>query len=91
MTLTEPRDALADQSSLIDYLMGLAGLARVVRGLADDGVEATGSRGTAGEFVDVLLGVARLGEAIELLAGDSGANEATEAGSANSPNVRWLR
>ena len=94
MTLTEPRDALADQSSLIDYLMGLAGLARVVRGLADEGVEgveATESYGTAGEFVYVLLGVARLGEAIELLAGDSGANEATEAGSANSPNVRWLR
>lgn len=91
MTLTEPRDALADQSSLIDYLIGLAGLARVVRGLTEDGVEATESCDTASEFVYVLLGIARLGEAIEALAGDSGANEATEAGSANSPNVRWLR
>ena len=29
MTLTDPREALADQSSFISYLVGLAGLARV--------------------------------------------------------------
>ena len=28
MTLTDPREALADQSSFISYLMGLAGLGR---------------------------------------------------------------
>jgi len=91
VTLTEPRDALADQSGLIDYLTGLAGLARVVHGLAADGVEATESDGTAGDFVYVLLGIAKLGEAIETLAGNGGANEVTEAASAHSPNVRWLR
>ena len=37
MTLTDPRDALAEQSSFISYLVGLAGLARVVHALAADG------------------------------------------------------
>ena len=37
MTLTDPRDALADQSNFIGYLMGLARLARVVHALAADG------------------------------------------------------
>ena len=91
MTLSEPRDALADQSSLIGYLMGLAGLARVVRGLAADSADSTEPDGTATDFVYVLLGIAGLGDAIEALAGDVGANEVTETRSAISPHVRWLR
>ena len=37
MTLTDPREALADQSNFVGYLVGLAGLARVVHTLAADG------------------------------------------------------
>ena len=37
MTLTEPRAALAENASLIDYLMGLAGLGRLVRALGTGG------------------------------------------------------
>ncbi|OUZ02313.1 hypothetical protein B0172_03600 [Mycobacterium avium subsp. paratuberculosis] len=40
MTLTDPRDALADQSDFIGYLVGLAGLADVVHTLAGDGPRA---------------------------------------------------
>ena len=35
MTLTDPREALADQSNFIGYLMGLASLGHVVHALAD--------------------------------------------------------
>jgi hypothetical protein len=37
MSLTDPREALADQSNFIGYLVGMAGLARVVHTLAADG------------------------------------------------------
>ena len=68
MTLTDPREALADQSSFIDYLVGLAGLAQVVHTLADDSErQATGPRDTD-DFVHMLLGLASLGDAIERLA-----------------------
>ena len=36
MTLTDPREALADQSDFIGYLVGLAGLSGLVHTLASD-------------------------------------------------------
>ena len=37
MTLIDPREALADQSNFIGYLLGLAGLGQVVHALAAEG------------------------------------------------------
>ena len=68
MTLTDPREALADQSSFISYLIGLAGLARVVHALAADGDRRADPSRDADDFVHVLLGLASLGDAIERLA-----------------------
>jgi len=68
MTLTDPREALADQSSFIDYLVGLAGVARVVRALAAEGDRRPGPDRDAGDFEYVLLGLAGLGTGIERLA-----------------------
>ena len=65
MTLTDPREALADQSSFIGYLVGLAGLARVVHTLAADGDRRSDPPRDSDDFVHVLLGLASLGEAIE--------------------------
>ena len=56
MTLTDPRDALAEQSSFVSYLVGLAGLARVVRALAADGDRRADPRRDADDFVHLLLG-----------------------------------
>ena len=68
MTLTDPREALADQSNFIGYLVGLAGLARVVHTLAADGDRRSDPPGDSDDFVHLLLGLASLGEAIERLA-----------------------
>ena len=56
MTLTDPREALAEQSSFVSYLVGLAGLARVVRALAADGDRRADPRRDADDFVHLLLG-----------------------------------
>ena len=68
MTLTDPREALADQSNFIGYLVGLAGLARVVHTLAADGDRRPRLARESDDFVHVLLGFASLGKAIERLA-----------------------
>lgn len=71
MTLTDPRGALADQSSFIDYLMGLAGIGRLVRTLADpdpDPGSGPDPPVDADDFTYLLLGLARLGAAIERVA-----------------------
>jgi len=64
MTLTDPREALADQSNFIGYLVGLAGVARMVHTLADDDRRSDTCHGPD-DFVHVLLGLASLGAAIE--------------------------
>ncbi|OBH04954.1 hypothetical protein A5696_03370 [Mycobacterium sp. E2699] len=89
MTLTDPREALADQSSFIDYLVGLAGVARVVRALAADGDRRSGPDRAAGDFEYVLLGLASLGKAIERLANPAGAQR-DPTPPAPTP-ARWLR
>lgn len=93
MTLTDPRGALGDQSSFIDYLMGLAGIGRLVRTLADPGPDPDPDPGSgpdppvdADDFTYLLLGLAGLGAAIERVA----------AGGAPRPDqptrvTTWLR
>ncbi|KUI31325.1 hypothetical protein AU196_18590 [Mycobacterium sp. IS-1742] len=87
MTLTDPRQALAEQSSFIGYLMGLAGAAHVVSALAEGPPARTSS--AADDFVYGLLGLASLGRGIEHLA----APAIAPAGVApHTPaEIRWLR
>lgn len=90
MTLTDPREALADQSDFIGYLVGLAGVARLVRTLADDDRRSETRRG-ADDFVHFLLGLASLGAAIERIANRTAAQENTADTTALTPTTRWLR
>lgn len=89
MTLTDPREALADQSSFIGYLVGLAGVARMVHALADDDRRSGTDRGPD-DFVHALLGLASLGAAIERIAKAPVAQQNTTASTA-MPTTRWLR
>lgn len=92
MTLTDPREALADQSNFISYLVGVAGVARVVHTLAD-GDRGAGQPHDADDFVHVLLGLASLAATIERIA-DSAAPQrdpSMEAPSLPTATMRWLR
>lgn len=93
MTLTDPREALADQSSFIGYLVGVAGLARAVRALAAEGDHLEARAREADDFVHVLLGLASLGAAIECLAESSPAQQDPRDAvtSPTSTATRWLR
>jgi hypothetical protein len=91
--LTDPRLALAEQSNFIGYLMGLAGVSRVVHALASDGDHRVDPPREADDFVYLLLAFAGLGESIERLA-DSGRPQASASvTSASQPSTvtRWLR
>jgi len=90
MTLIDPREALADQSSFIGYLLGLAGVARMVHTLADDGRRAKAAR-DPDEFVHALLGLARLGAAIDRLVNSGMAQQNPTTQSAATQTTRWLR
>lgn len=86
MTLSDPRPALAERSSLIGYLMGIAALAQLIDLLAVD--SQRGSATPAGNFVHLLLGVASLGKSIEqLVAGDPVASDPAQG---SEPGM-WLR
>lgn len=93
MTLTDPRAALADQSDFIGYLLGLAGLARLVHTLAADGDGRAGGARDPDDFVHTLLGFASLGAAVERLANTTAAqpNPTAEAPPRAAPATRWLR
>ena len=93
MTLTDPRAALADESNFISYLLGLAGVARVVHALAADGDCPVDPPRDDDDFVHVLLGLASLGAAIEGLTETTLAqsNSPIEALLPTSTNARWLR
>jgi hypothetical protein len=93
MTLTDPRDALVEQSSFVSYLVGLAGLARVVHALAADGDRRADPHRAADDFVHLLLGLASVGAAIERLAESAPAprSHAPAAPPPTSSNARWLR
>jgi hypothetical protein len=88
MTLTDPIAALADDCSFIGYLVGLAGLGRVVRTLAGDS-EADTSR-AADDFVHLLLGLAGMGAGIESLGRQPGAGAQPSLSTAADAQ-RWLR
>jgi hypothetical protein len=93
MTLTDPREALADQSSFIDYLVGLAGLARMVHTLAADGEAHSEPARDSADFVHVLLGIASLGSSIERLAEPAllQRNSMEEPAASAFAGTRWLR
>jgi hypothetical protein len=93
MTLTDPREALADQSDFIGYLVGLAGLAQVVHTLASDGARRAGGPRDPDDFVHVLLGFASIGAAIDRLANSAMAHRTptAEAPPSAAPTTRWLR
>ncbi|SPM28965.1 hypothetical protein [Mycobacterium terramassiliense] len=91
MTLTDPREALADQSDFIGYLVGLTGVARVVRGLAADSEDRAAHPRDADDFVHLLLGFASLGAAIERFAGSTVAQQNSTAAPPAGPTTRWLR
>jgi hypothetical protein len=88
MTLTDPREALADQSSFISCLVGLCGVARLVRGLVDE-PRTDRNAGPADEFVYTLMGLASLGNAIEHLAAPAAARADPVPGV--TTQMRWLR
>jgi hypothetical protein len=91
--LTDPRPALAEQSSFIGYLVGLASVARVVHALAGDGHRRADPGHEADEFVHLLLGVASVGGAIERLAESARAepSDTPEEATPASMSTRWLR
>jgi hypothetical protein len=93
MTLTDPRDALAEQSTFIGYLTGLASLGLVVRALADDGDRRSADSSDADDFVHLLLGVAGLGASVERLAESHHAQHVCRGVTpASQPPIdRWLR
>jgi hypothetical protein len=97
MTLTDPREALADRSEFIGYLVGIAGLAQLVHTLAADGEFSEAGRAggprDSDDFVHVLLGVASIGAAIEVLANSAlvQPNSPVEARPPAAPTTRWLR
>lgn len=67
MSLVDPRAALAEQSSFLGYLLGLAAASQAIRSLAGDGTASAPPR-PADNFVHALLGLASLGTAVERLA-----------------------
>lgn len=89
MTLTDPREALADQSNFIGYLVGLAGVARMVHALAGDD-RRSDTRRDPDDFVHVLLGLASLGAAIDRFATPVMAQHVTTAPPV-IPTTPWLR
>ena len=91
MTLSDPREALADQSHFIDYLVGLAGIARTIRDLAVDGDRRAGDPSDADDFVFALLGLASVGAAIERLTYPFAAQQNPITEAPGAPIARWLR
>jgi hypothetical protein len=86
MSLTDARAALAEHAALIDYLVGVAGLGRLVRTFGIDG--AGEADGEADDFVHVLLGLAALGARVERLAPPA---PASPTGPVADLAARWLR
>ncbi len=94
--LTDPRQALAEQSSFVSYLVGLVGLARMVHALAADGNRRADPPREADDAVHLLLGLASVAEAIERLADRAPAQPSSPAVAAPPPSTsetdnRWLR
>ena len=86
MTLADPRPALAEHSSLVGYLMGVAATAHAIEELALDPDRVTTA--APDDFVHMLVGVASLGRAIERLVGTLPPVDTDPAPRAPQ---RWLR
>lgn len=82
--LTEPIAALAEQSTFVNGLVGLVGMARIVRALA---VDATAPPAAPDDFVHLLLGIASLGAAVTRLP----APTAADLPAGPDRPVEWLR
>lgn len=91
MTLIDPREALAEQSNFISYLMGLAALGQLVRGLAADDNHHAEPPSATYDFVYLLLGIASLGEVVERLTESVPVQRKPAAAPTDSTNTRWLR
>jgi hypothetical protein len=91
MTLTDPREALAEQSNFISYLLGVSGMARAVHGLAADDSRRAEAPCGADDFVHALLGIASLGELIERLGESAPVRPNAFAEAPLSTMTRWLR
>ncbi len=91
--LTDPRQALAEQSSFVSYLVGLAGLARLVHALAADGNRRADPPREADDAVYLLLGLASTAEVIERLADRPPVQTAAQGPPllVSETNNRWLR
>ncbi|GAS97265.1 uncharacterized protein RMCC_4231 [Mycolicibacterium canariasense] len=88
MNLTDPQSALAEASTFVDYLVGLAGLGRLVHSLAAE----TGATATdADDFVHLLLGVAGMAARVEQLAASPAGAATASEGTAYPDSGRWLR
>lgn len=88
MSLSDPRSALAEQSSFLGYLVGLAAVSRAIHALAGDGTASAPPR-AADDFVHALLGLASLGTAVERLAESTPAQPVSV--SPTDPANRWLQ
>jgi hypothetical protein len=93
MTLIDPREALAEQSTFIGYQMGLASLGQVVRALVAGDDHKADKPCDADDFVHLLLGFASLGTSIERLAETSRDERPCKADDSaiDSAYTRWLR
>jgi hypothetical protein len=92
--LTDPREALAEQSNFINGLVGLVGLAQVVRALAADNSRRVATFREADDFVYLLLAIASLGEAVGHLAASAPADKPQGPPTDLPPpsmGTRWLR
>ena len=92
MTLTDPREALADQSNFISCLVGLAGLGRTVHTLAE-GARRSEPASDSDDFLHILLGLASLGKGIERLANSAlpQPDQPIDAPAPSLTTMRWLR
>ena len=89
MRLTDPETALADQNDVVTAMTGLAGLARLVRALAEAPSPAAEP---PDDFVYLLLGVARLGAAVERTVAKATGLPPIVPASTSTPRAgRWLR
>lgn len=92
MTITDPQPALAEQSSFIGYLVGLAGLGQLVRSLAAPGCAGPHpGPHPEDDFVHLLLGLASIGTAVERLAGPAPDVPPASGASSLPDSGRWLR
>jgi len=92
MTLTDPREALADQSDFISYLVGLAELGQVVHTLAAGGEDQGEHLRNPDDFVHVLLGLASIGAMIERFANSAVVQQVpSETPPPKASTTRWLR